>query len=96
MNKKNNSGLENIDFDNAIKIYISQTSTGFVCGISDKVNIQSESMGIVMTLARGMMKLVLENPDLVFDEGMRDLDLLSKETEIDFQTFLKHRRSKLN
>ena len=92
---KSNSGLDNIDFNNAVKIYLSPTSTGFACGISDNIKINSDAMGIIMTLARGMMKLVLENPDLVFDEGIRDLNL-ANEKKFDFETFMKNRRSKLN
>ena len=99
---KNENGLDNINFDNSVKIYNSPTPTGFACGIVENTKIDSDSMGVIMTLARGMLNLVLENPDFVFTEGMKNLnknnenEFDNEEKEIDFETFLKNRRNKLN
>jgi len=88
-----------VDFNKAIMIYISPTDTGFACGVSNEP-IDSEQMGILMTLARGMMRLALQNPDFVFDEGIKDIYDKYKEPrksdEVDFSKFLEQRKNKLN
>ena len=88
-----------VDFNKAITIFISPTDTGFACGVANEP-INSEKMGILMTLARGMMRLVLQNPDFVFDEGIKDIYDNSKaprkSDEVDFSKFLEQRKNKLN
>ena len=100
INKKMKKDKEKkVDFNKAITIFISPTDTGFACGVSNEP-IDSEQMGILMTLARGMMRLALQNPDFVFDEGIKDIYDNSKEPrksdEVDFSKFLEQRKNKLN
>jgi hypothetical protein len=44
-----------------------------------------------------MLRLVLQNPDMVFDEGIMAMgEEMETEEHLDFEKFLEKRRSKLN
>jgi len=80
-----------------VKLYISQTKNGFSCGIIDEHLYTTNDYYVSLTLARGMLRLVLKNPDLVFDEGVLAMgEEMESEDNLDFEKFLEKRRSKLN
>ena len=44
-----------------------------------------------------MLRLVLKNPDMVFDEGIMAMgEEMESEDNLDFEKFLEKRRKKLN
>ena len=81
-----------------VKLYVMATPTGFACGLIDEDLYDTEEYYISLTLARGMLRLALKNPNLVFDEGVLSLveDFTQEDVELDFKDFLEKRRSKLN
>jgi len=81
-----------------VRLYVMATPTGFACGIIDEDLYNTEEYYISLTLARGMLRLALKNPDLVFDEGVLSLgeDFTQEDVSLDFKEFLEKRRSKLN
>ncbi len=80
-----------------VKLYVAQTETGFSCGIIDEKLYNSNDYYISLALAKGMLRLVLQNPDMVFDEGIMAMgEEMETEEHLDFEKFLEKRRSKLN
>ena len=80
-----------------VKLYITQTEKGFSCGIVDEQLYNTNDYYVSLTLARGMLRLVLKNPDMVFDEGILAMgEEMESEDNLDFEKFLEKRRNKLN
>ena len=80
-----------------VKLYITQTEKGFSCGIIDEQLYNTNDYYISLTLARGMLRLALNNPDMVFDEGILSMgEEMESEDNLDFEKFLEKRRNKLN
>ena len=93
--------MNNVIQENDIKpvrLYVMATPTGFACGIIDEDLYNTEEYYISLTLARGMLRLALKNPDLVFDEGVLSLgeDFRQEGISLDFKEFLEKRKNKLN
>ena len=80
-----------------VKIYVKQTEKGFTCGIIDEQLYSTNDYYVSLTLARGMLRLALKNPDMVFDEGIMAMgEEMESEDNLDFEKFLEKRRKKLN
>ena len=81
-----------------VRLYVMATPSGFACGIIDEDLYNTEEYYISLTLARGMLRLALKNPDLVFDEGVLSLgeDFIQESVSLDFKEFLEKRKNKLN
>ena len=80
-----------------VKLFIAQTEKGFSCGIVDEHLYNTNDYYVSLTLARGMLRLVLNNPDMVFDEGILAMgEDMQSEDNLDFEKFLEKRRNKLN
>ena len=80
-----------------VKVYIAQTEKGFSCGIIDEHLYHTNDYYVSLTLARGMLRLALKNPDMVFDEGILAMgEEMESEDNLDFEKFLEKRRKKLH
>ena len=80
-----------------VKLFIAQTEKGFSCGIIDEHLYNTNDYYVSLTLARGMLRLVLKNPDMVFDEGVLSMgEEMESEDNLDFEKFLEKRRKKLH
>ena len=80
-----------------VKLYVKQTEKGFTCGIIDEQLYSTNEYYVSLTLARGMLRLVLKNTDMVFDEGIMAMgEEMESEDNLDFEKFLEKRRKKLN
>ena len=84
-----------------VKIYITSTPEGFSCGIIDEHSYASEDYYISLTLAKGMLRLLLNNPDLIFDEGLMSLgedfnSTVEHGVAMDLKEFLEKRKKKLH
>ena len=80
-----------------VKLFIAQTEKGFSCGIVDEHLYNTNDYYVSLTLARGMLRLALNNPDMVFDEGILAMgEEMESEDNLDFEKFLEKRRNKLN
>ena len=60
----NNVIMQNKDIK-PVKLYVMATPTGFACGLIDEDLYDTEEYYISLTLARGMLRLALKNPNLV-------------------------------
>ena len=84
------------DFDlaEAIKIYVVPSAKGFTCGFIDEPTINSEKNYVAFTIAKGMIRLALLNPDFVFDEGLIGIE--KELRDLDFKEFVERRKKKLH
>ena len=84
------------DFDltTAIKIYVIPSSKGFTCGIIDEPTIDSKKNYVAFTIAKGMIRLALSNPDFVFDEGLVGIE--EELTKLDLNNFVERKKKKLH
>ena len=84
------------DLATAIKIYVVPSVKGFTCGIIDGPTINSEKNYIALTIAKGMVRLALLNPDFVFDEGLIGVEQELSKNDLDFKEFVEKRKKKLH
>tara|TARA_Y100001951_G_scaffold63103_1_gene50483 strand:+ start:77 stop:352 length:276 start_codon:yes stop_codon:yes gene_type:complete len=85
---------KDFDLTTAIKIYIIPSSKGFTCGIIDEPTIDSKKNYVAFTIAKGMIRLALSNPDFVFDEGLMGIE--EELTKLDLNNFVERRKKKLH
>ena len=81
------------DLAEAIKIYVVPSAKGFTCGLINEPPINSEKNYVAFTIAKGMIRLALLNPDFVFDEGLIGIE---QEADLDFKEFVERRKKKLH
>ena len=84
------------DLATAIKIYVVPSVKGFTCGIIDEPTIDSQKNYVAFTIAKGMVRLALLNPDFVFDEGLIGIEQELSKDDLDFKEFVEKRKKKLN
>ena len=60
---------KDINLEEAIKIYISPSSRGFACGLLNEPTLHSEKNYIAFTIAKGLIRLALLNPDWYLMKG---------------------------
>ena len=83
-----------LDLTTAIKIYVVPSTKGFTCGIVDEPTIDSEKNYIAFTIAKGLIRIALLNPDLVFDEGLIGIE--TELQDLDFKEFVERRKRRLH
>ena len=63
-----------IDTQNSITISIYPSDDGFGCAVAEPQYAPlTKSFSIALTIAHGMVKMALERPDIIFDEGVESL-----------------------
>jgi|TARA_R100000742_G_C4277388_1_gene99217 hypothetical protein len=91
MPKKNNSIKE------AILVSILPTDNGFACTVLPSNNApQVESYAVALTIAHGMVKVSVEEPDYIFDKGIQAMQETSSENRVSFEDLLTKRKEKLH
>jgi hypothetical protein len=94
-------------FTPSVNISIDPTDTGFACVITEdkEESVQDEQYYMCCTIARGMVRLAVDNPELVFSEGVKYMEEEAREKEhnkrnsgkvIDIQEFFKTIRKGLH
>ena len=88
----------NIDKANFITIAIHPSEEGFACVLLEKENppVTQEYL-TALTVAHGMVKIALERPDLIYDEG---IDALANPKEndniINMNDMINKKKDRLN
>jgi len=87
----------NIDKANFITIAIHPSEEGFACVLLEKENppVTQEYL-TALTVAHGMVKIALERPDLIYDEGIDALQNPSKNNLVDIRDIIESKKRKLN
>ena len=88
---------DGIDKLNFITIAIHPAKEGFACLVLEKDNPpMTKEYSIALTMAHGMVKLALERPDLVFDEGVDAMSNPSYNKFININEILSNKKRKLH
>ena len=82
---------------NIITISVCPSTKGFVCTISEPKEMPlSEDYAVALTIAHGMVKMALERPDIIFDEGVEALSTPKTDTVVSVEDMIKLKKRKLH
>ena len=90
--------MENgVDTKNIITISVYPAEEGFVCTITEPNKMPlTADYSIALTIAHGMVKMALERPDIIFDEGVEALATPQTDTVVSVSDMIKLKKRKLN
>ena len=87
---------DGVDKLNFITIAVHPAKEGFACLVLEKDNPpMTKEYSIALTIAHGMVKMALDRPDLVFDEGVDAMANPSNKL-IDINDIMINKKRKLN
>ena len=90
--------IENGDDREArITIAVYPSEKGFSCAVTEpNIPPLTSDYNIALTIAHGMVRLALDNPDLIFDAGMDSLSNPKEDLVADLVDLLEERKKRLN
>ena len=62
--------MEKLNFTKGIKLFVSPTDNGFACGVIEDEWMYSDDGYLCSVIARGMMKMAVDNPQDTFELGL--------------------------
>jgi len=87
-------GLDKLNF---ITIAVHPAEEGFACMVLEKDNPPlTQEYHIALTIAHGMVKMALDHPDIVFDEGVDAMMNPSPNKLIDIKEVMFNKKRKLH
>tara|TARA_Y100000361_G_C10848380_1_gene183079 strand:+ start:150 stop:425 length:276 start_codon:yes stop_codon:yes gene_type:complete len=85
------------DKEARIIISVYPSEKGFSCSLTEpNVPPLNSDYSIALTIAHGMVRLALDNPDLIFDAGVESLSNPQRNLVADLVEFLEERKKRLN
>ena len=88
---------DGVDKLNFITIAVHPAKEGFACLVLEKDNPpMTKEYSIALTIAHGMVKMALDRPDLVFDEGVDAMANPSYNKLIDMNDIIINKKRKLH
>jgi len=83
---------------NIITISVYPSDKGFVCTIAEPKELPlTADYSVALTIAHGMVRMALERPDIIFDEGVSALaNPLDNDTVININDMIKLKKDKLH
>ena len=88
---------DGVDKLNFITIAVHPAKDGFACLVLEKDNPPStQDYHIALTIAHGMVKMALDRPDIIFDEGMDAMTNPSPNKFIDIKEVMLNKKRKLH
>ena len=85
------------DKEARITITVYPSEKGFSCSLTEpNVPPLNSDYSIALTIAHGMVRLALDNPDLIFDAGVESLSNPQRNLVADLVEFLEERKKRLN
>ena len=90
--------MENgLDTKNVITISVYPSDEGFGCSVIEpKYAPLTQAFSIALTIAHGMVKMALERPDIIFDEGIEALSTPRTDTVVSVNDMIKLKKRKLH
>ena len=86
-----------VDTKNIITISVYPAEEGFVCTITEPNKMPlTADYSIALTIAHGMVKMALERPDIIFDEGVEALATPQTDTVVSVEDMIKLKKRKLH
>ena len=87
-------GLDKLNF---ITIAVHPADDGFACVVLEIDNPPaSHNYMVALTIAHGMVKMALDRPDLIYDEGIDAITHPSETGIINMTDILQNKKRKLN
>ena len=88
---------DGVDKLNFITIAVDPAKVGFACMVLEKDNPpMTKEYSVALTIAHGMVKMALDRPDLVFDEGVDAMSNPSHNKLIDMNDIINNKKRKLH
>jgi len=85
------------DTKSIITISVYPAEEGFVCTITEPNKMPlTADYSIALTIAHGMVKMALERPDIIFDEGVEALSTPRTDTVVSVEDMIKLKKRKLH
>ena len=91
--------MENgLDTKNVITISVYPSDEGFVCSVVEpKYAPLTQEFSVALTIAHGMVKMALDRPDIIFDEGVQSLsNPREDESKVSLEDMIKLKKSRLH
>ena len=66
--------MEKLNFTKGIKLFVSPTDNGFACGVIEDEWMYSDEGYLCSVIARGMMKMAVDNPQDIFEQGLEGFE----------------------
>tara|TARA_R110002033_G_scaffold66551_1_gene117554 strand:- start:386 stop:658 length:273 start_codon:yes stop_codon:yes gene_type:complete len=86
-----------VDTKSIITISVYPAEEGFVCTITEPNKMPlTADYSIALTIAHGMVKMALERPDIIFDEGVEALSTPRTDTVVSVEDMIKLKKRKLH
>jgi|TARA_R110001606_G_C15000162_1_gene606979 hypothetical protein len=86
-----------VDTKSIITISVYPAEEGFVCTITEPNKMPlTADYSIALTIAHGMVKMALERPDIIFDEGVEALSTPKTDTVVSVEDMIKLKKRKLH
>tara|TARA_R100000008_G_scaffold38481_1_gene21991 strand:+ start:26 stop:304 length:279 start_codon:yes stop_codon:yes gene_type:complete len=87
-----------LDTTSVITISVYPSKEGFICSVAEpKYAPLTQEFSVALTIAHGMVKMALERPDIIFDEGV---DALANPKEndniINMNDMINKKKDRLN
>jgi hypothetical protein len=87
-------GLDKLNF---ITIAVHPAEGGFACVVLEKNNPpRTQEYNVALTIAHGMVKMALDRPDIIFDEGVDAMANPSRNNLTNIQEVLFNKKRKLH
>jgi len=88
---------DGVDKLNFITIAVHPAEGGFACLVLEKDNPPlTQSYHIALTIAHGMVKMALDHPDIIFDEGVDAMTNPPTNKLIDIKDVMLNKKRKLH
>ena len=85
------------DKEARIMIAVYPSEKGFSCSLTEpNVPPLTSDYSIALTIAHGMVRLALDNPDLIFDAGVESLSNPQQDLVADLVEMLEERKKRLH
>ena len=88
---------DGVDKLNFITIAVHPAEGGFACLVLEKDNPPlTQDYSVALTIAHGMVKMALDHPDIIFDEGVDAVMNPSPNKLINIKDVMLNKKRKLN
>ena len=87
-------GLDKVNF---ITIAVHPAEGGFACIVLEKSNPpRTQEYNVALTIAHGMVKMALDRPDIIFDEGVNAMANPPQNKLVNIQEIILNKKRKLH
>ena len=88
---------DGVDKLNFITIAVHPAKEGFACLVLEKDNPPiTQEYHVALTIAHGMVKMALDRPDIIFDEGVEAMANPSQNNLVNIQEVMFNKKRKLH